>query len=546
MLSPKKLLSRLDITSKFIITLLIAMSIIAFLSITVLVSQQKSAFDGLQNSSDRVVEGIFESQKVKAKDALKVKTKNLAAILASIAPAAIAEFELSMLADYATVISQDQDISYVAILGTDGPAMAEVGDKAGLASEQLVDHDVSAEGMALGKVIIGYNYKQLNTDLAEAKRQNEENQLTMTAAKEASLKSSRFSLALSLAGLIIATLIIVYYLFKWIIASRLSQLEDNLRNISEGDGDLRLRVDVNGNDGIDRLGTYFNLFVDKIHSAISRVNDAAIQLTAASQQMASITDESTRAIVDQQSETSQVATAITEMAATVQEVAKNASEAAGAANAADKEATNGKQIVNASINSIHKLSDDVENAAQVISQLKDESDKIGGVLDVIQSIAEQTNLLALNAAIEAARAGDQGRGFAVVADEVRTLAQRTQESTTEIQGMIEQIQHSSVKAVSVMEEGRKQTHTSVSTATEAGSSFETITAAIATINDMSTHIASAAEEQNAVADEISKNINQISQIAERSSDGAKKTEIASTELSSLSEELTTLMTQFKI
>ncbi len=262
--------------------------------------------------------------------------------------------------------------------------------------------------------------------------------------------------------------------------------------------------------------------------------------------MSSITDESTRAIIDQQSETSQVATAITEMAATVQEVAKNASEAASAANAADQEASSGKQIVNASITSIHKLSEEVENAAEVISKLKDESDKIGGVLDVIQSIAEQTNLLALNAAIEAARAGDQGRGFAVVADEVRTLAQRTQESTTEIQGMIEQIQNSAVKAVTVMDAGRKQTQTSVSTATDAGASFETITAAIATINDMSTHIASAAEEQNAVAEEINKNINQISQIAERSSEGAKKTEISSTELSSLSEELTTLMTQFKI
>ncbi len=546
MLSPKLLTSRLDVTSKFIITLLVAMSVIAFLSITVLVSQQKSAFDKLQSSSDKIVEGIFDSQNSKSKAALRTKAQNLSAILAAIAPAAIAEFELSALANHAKVISQNKDISYVAILSTDGSPLAKVGDKAGLAIDQFAEHKIVAEGLELGKIVIGYNYQQLNADLAEAKLQNETNQATMTAAKDASLKSSGLSLMFSLGGLIVATLVIVYLLFKWIIASRLCQLEKNLRNISEGDGDLRLRVEVKGHDGIDRLGECFNLFVDKIHAAISRVNDAAIQLTAASHQMASITDESTRAIVDQQSETSQVATAITEMAATVQEVAKNASEAAGAANAADQEASSGKQIVNASITSIHKLSEDVENAAQVISQLKEESDKIGSVLDVIQSIAEQTNLLALNAAIEAARAGDQGRGFAVVADEVRTLAQRTQESTTEIQGMIEQIQNSAVKAVTVMDAGRKQTQTSVSTATDAGSSFETITAAIATINDMSTHIASAAEEQNAVAEEINKNINQISQIAERSSEGAKKTEISSTELSSLSEELTTLMTQFKI
>ncbi len=196
------------------------MSIIAFLSITILVSQQKNAFDKLQGSSDEIVEGIFEVENKKSKAALRSKAQNLSAILAAIAPAAIAEFELSALANHATVISQDKDISFVTILSADGSALAEIGDKKGLASDQFVNHKIESDGLELGKVVIGYNYEQLNADLAEAKLQNEANQATMTTAKDASLKSSGLSLILSLGGLIIATLVIVYLLFKWIIASR--------------------------------------------------------------------------------------------------------------------------------------------------------------------------------------------------------------------------------------------------------------------------------------------------------------------------------------
>lgn len=545
-LNPIKWLTHLDITGKFIITLLVGMSILAVLSQLVLVAQQEKAFNELIESSDNIITQIFESQNDKSKQALKSKVKNLSSLLAAIAPGPIAEFELTALSNYVNVVSKDQDISYVAILAKDGSPLAKVGDKSKLDSSQIVSKKVLSEGLDLGTVFIGYNYAQLTANMAEGMQRSESNQQTLHLVKDDALQVARLTMIVALGVIILTTVGLVFVLFKWIIAHRLFLLEKNLRDIAEGDGNLKLRVEVKGRDGIDRLGTYFNLFVEKIHAAITRVNDASVQLSASAHQMAAITDESTHAINDQQSETTQVATAINEMAATVQEVARNASEAASAAHAADEEVSSGKSVVQSSVAAIHKLADDVENASQVISQLKDDSISIGSVLDVIQGIAEQTNLLALNAAIEAARAGEQGRGFAVVADEVRTLAQRTQESTTEIQTMIERVQNGAEKAVSAMDAGRHQTQASVEKATEAGESFETISSAIATINDMNTHIASAAEEQNAVAEEVNKNIIQISEIAGRTSESARKTEVSSTELSSLSEELSTLMTQFKI
>jgi len=541
-----KWLIHMSITTKFALTILVSMSVISVAGTLFLTNEQERGFNSMLTSTDKIVNDIFNHNSTKARAAQQLKVQNQARLLAAIAPNAIAEFELSALASYAQVVSKDMDVSYVAILNKDGKPLATVGDKGSLPADQFVEAPVMSDDLALGKVIIGYNFDKLNSLLNAEKQQNEKNRNAMQQAKDSSVKTARVLLLISLGVIILTTLGLIFVLFRMVVVRRLQALEHSLRDIAEGEGDLRRRVDAKGNDDIDRVGKYFNLFVEKIHSAIERVNHATLQLAAASQQMSSITDETASAVTAQQSETDQVATAINEMAATVHEVARNASEAAAAAHAADNDATSGKTIVNASVESIHKLASDVENAAGVIAQLKADSESIGTVLDVIQGIAEQTNLLALNAAIEAARAGEQGRGFAVVADEVRTLAQRTQQSTTEIQSMIERVQTGAEKAVTAMEAGRQQTQVSVDKANQAGQSFESITSAIGTINDMNTHIASAAEEQNAVSEEINKNIIKISQLSERTADGARKTAFSSTELSSLSEELSQLMRQFKI
>jgi methyl-accepting chemotaxis protein len=235
-----------------------------------------------------------------------------------------------------------------------------------------------------------------------------------------------------------------------------------------------------------------------------------------------------------------------EMSGTVQEVARNAADASNAADAADTEASNGALVSTEAIGGIESLVSEVNSAAQVIRNLEQDSENIGSVLDVIRGIAEQTNLLALNAAIEAARAGEQGRGFAVVADEVRTLASRTQQSTQEIQDMILRLQDGAANAVKVMEGAQNKAQVSSDSVEKAAESLAAIAGSVSAINDMNTMIASAAEEQSAVAAEMQTNMNNIREVADRSADGAQQTAQASEELARLAAEQQALMAAFKM
>jgi len=268
-------------------------------------------------------------------------------------------------------------------------------------------------------------------------------------------------------------------------------------------------------------------------------------LATASEEMSAITQQTSNNVNQQFSEIDQVATAINEMTATVQEVARNATSAAQAALRANEHSTQGKRVVEATMESISDLSNELQNVANVINTLSKNSEDIGTVIDVIKGIAEQTNLLALNAAIEAARAGEQGRGFAVVADEVRTLASRTQKSTGEIETMIEQLQKAAQQAVQAVNTSRDKSQQSVDHAASAGDSLSTITQSVTEINDMNTLIASAAEEQSAVTEDINKNIVTIRVAAEQTTQGAEQTTVSSEELSKLAAELQELVVQFK-
>jgi aerotaxis receptor len=255
-------------------------------------------------------------------------------------------------------------------------------------------------------------------------------------------------------------------------------------------------------------------------------------------------EQSSDGIRQQQSETDQVATAITEMAASVQEVARNAQNTADAADKADAEARAGRQVVADTGTAIGRLAAEVEKASGVIQQLETRSSEITSVLDVIRGIAEQTNLLALNAAIEAARAGEQGRGFAVVADEVRTLASRTQQSTQEIQSMIEKLQDGARSAVKVMTLSREQADSSVEQARHAAASLENITRSVSVITDMSAQIATAVEEQSAVGEEINRNVVSIRHISDANADTGAQSEQAAQNVAQLALSLQQLATQF--
>ncbi len=325
---------------------------------------------------------------------------------------------------------------------------------------------------------------------------------------------------------------------------RATTLVNGIQNIKKGD--LTQKIAISGKSDFSWMAFELDSARKNVANLVHTLIGGVSQLNTATQNMTVISKETVTGVLKQQEETDQVATAMNEMTASVQEVARTATNAAEAARNADNEAKAGKQVVLETMQSIDTLASEVEKAAETLSELEADIGNIGAIVDVIRGITEQTNLLALNAAIEAARAGEHGRGFAVVADEVRTLAARTQSSTHEIEEMVERLQQGARAAVKVMNESRESAKTSVEKAASAGSALDTITAMISTMDEMSTQISNAANEQSSVAEDINRGIVNISQIADHTADGARATSEAVDTLSSLSSQLQDASGKFKV
>ena len=345
-------------------------------------------------------------------------------------------------------------------------------------------------------------------------------------------------------------LVLIFGIVAWAFAASLtrplSQVSEALQDMSKGDGDLTQRLEVRTNDEVGVLAAGFNGFLDKIHTMVGDVKRAVDELSTAATHMSQVVGSTQKGVSDQHGETEQVAAAIHQMATAVQQVAQSAGSAASSAGEADAAAKDGLRLVSSTIESISELSDGVNSSSDVIEKLHADADQIGTVVNVIKDIADQTNLLALNAAIEAARAGEQGRGFSVVADEVRSLANRTQQSTEEIQSMIEKLQVGARQAVSVMNSSRDSTNETIRRAQSASESLESITYSVGTISEMNTQIATAAEQQTGVADEISCSVHHISDIAEKSNGDAEQLAVTSRELNAIEQRLMGLVQQFRI
>ncbi|RMU18820.1 Methyl-accepting chemotaxis protein [Pseudomonas amygdali pv. lachrymans] len=311
-------------------------------------------------------------------------------------------------------------------------------------------------------------------------------------------------------------------------------------------GDLTHTIEVDGEDEVTRLLRALAMMQVNLREAMRHIGSSATQLASAATELNSVTEDSYRGLNQQNAEIDQAATAINEMTSAVEEVARNAVSTSDASTQSSTSALAGQTRVIETVQSIQTLTDNVQATSTLVQNLANQSQDIGKVLDVIRSIAEQTNLLALNAAIEAARAGESGRGFAVVADEVRALAHRTQQSTLEIDSMVNAMRSGSAQALDSMNTSRDRADSTLALAKGAGESLSEITSSINQISERNLVIASAAEEQAQVSREVDRNIVNIRDLSMQSTQGANQISASSHELSRLAADLNQVVSRFKV
>ncbi|PMM24996.1 methyl-accepting chemotaxis protein [Vibrio lentus] len=373
----------------------------------------------------------------------------------------------------------------------------------------------------------------------------EAKQIELRKQANESIESSKMIIEIGM-GVAILAAIFALWLSNRFIVKPIQNVEKAMAEIASGDGDLSQRMNVEGSDEIARLSSAFNQFVGKIHVTIEQVIITSNAVRAEMENIKSLTQGVAEFSSNQQKESEVVAAAVHEMQATSEAVSGNALEAASASNTANREVESADKTLGLTVSSIERLAHDIENASGVVHELDSDVKNIASILGVIRGIAEQTNLLALNAAIEAARAGEQGRGFAVVADEVRALASKTQDSTGEIQSMIERLEVGAKQAVGVMNESKVSGEKTIVQAGTAASSLSEIRNSIGMMNEMNTQIATAASQQSQVSEEVNKNVQRIAESTMQMVEMASSAENACMALAEQCEALDSLVSQFEV
>ncbi|HHQ4441843.1 methyl-accepting chemotaxis protein [Aeromonas veronii] len=386
--------------------------------------------------------------------------------------------------------------------------------------------------------------EQAGQDGLELRKENDRVANLLTKQSEASYERAKL-LSTTVGALTLLFVVIVAWLLIRQIRNPVMTLLEQTRQVAAGNLTSQLDMKQFSHDELGKLAQGFNEMQSNLRMLVNEVSGSVVQLGAAAEEISAVAQQSANNMGAQQHELNQLATAMNEMQATVQEVARNTNDAASAATSASDTAAQGSETVNDSIGRIEKVATAIEETALVIRQLGDDSRNIGMVLEVIQGIAEQTNLLALNAAIEAARAGEQGRGFAVVADEVRTLAKRTQDSTSQINHIISELQQRANEAGVTMQQNQDMMSETVHTAREAGASIAEISSSVNSISHMNIQIATATEEQGAVSEELNRNVVNISNASEEVATGAKQMAQACNDLNLLATQLQEVVRKFR-
>ncbi|TCI04948.1 methyl-accepting chemotaxis protein [Corallincola luteus] len=409
----------------------------------------------------------------------------------------------------------------------------------------MIEGTVSMEQMASQAAASNAVLEKLQNQLIEFRSQA---QMAVDERVEQANQASQWTLGFSI-SLGVATVILIL-LIGWSVSANITkgirQVSRSLEEIASGDGDLTVRVNYDGKDELADLVSYFNQFVDKLQGLIRQTVDSASSLGDMAEQLSRVSAQANANIASQTNAIDQTTGALNEMFVSVGHIAEHAAEASNSASQASGDSSQGLTLMEASVGSINELAVEVEKTAGEISRLESYTSNVGSILDTIRGIAEQTNLLALNAAIEAARAGEQGRGFAVVADEVRSLASRTQDSTQEIQQVLEELQNASKSAVESMSRGTDMASHSVEQAEHTGTSLNSITNQVEAISGLNDQIAAATEEQNQTSELIRTYVEEIQLMAQDAMSSTSELEGVSQSLVDVNEQLSQVVNQFKV